>query len=61
MQFLAILALAFAASVSACKDDNIFCAPGMHARSVDTTANGGFSNAARAVAVQKVDAEIVAE
>lgn len=30
MKFFAIIAIAFAASVTACKDDNIFCAPGMH-------------------------------
>ncbi|KAL5373702.1 hypothetical protein DPSP01_012501 [Paraphaeosphaeria sporulosa] len=73
MQFLAILAIAFAATgVSACKDDNIFCAPGMGPcadpaancakRSVDTTF-GGFANVARTVnelnkpAEAKIDAE----
>ncbi|PVH93047.1 hypothetical protein DM02DRAFT_619545 [Periconia macrospinosa] len=57
MQFFSILAIAFAATgVSACKDDNIFCAPGMgHCldaknckRSADSTF-GGFSNIARTV------------
>ncbi|KAF9729415.1 hypothetical protein PMIN06_005869 [Paraphaeosphaeria minitans] len=73
MQFFTILAIAFtAAGVSACKDDNIFCAPGMGActdpaancakRSVDTTF-GGFANVARTVkdlnmpAESKIDAE----
>ncbi|KAF1979125.1 hypothetical protein BU23DRAFT_549167 [Bimuria novae-zelandiae CBS 107.79] len=73
MQFFAIIALAFAATgVTACSDNNIFCAPGMGAcqdpaancakRSVDTTF-GGFANVARSAlhlekpAEAKIDAE----
>lgn len=71
MQFFTVIALALAAvGASACKDDNIFCAPGMGAcldngcakRSVDTT-HGGFANVARQLthfnqaAEAKIDAE----
>ncbi|KAL5399836.1 hypothetical protein PMIN06_000214 [Paraphaeosphaeria minitans] len=31
MKFFAIIAIAFASVAVACKDDNIFCAPGMGA------------------------------
>ncbi|KAJ4287677.1 hypothetical protein N0V90_012380 [Kalmusia sp. IMI 367209] len=59
MKFFAVIAIAFAATATACKDDNIFCAPGMAPPGKRSL---GFTSLARAVvndkpAEVKVDTE----
>jgi hypothetical protein len=58
MQFLAIVALAFAAIATACKDKNIFCAPDMAPPSKRSI---GFTIMARAFVAESVPVAVVVD
>jgi hypothetical protein len=64
MKCFAILAIAFASVAVACKDDNIFCAPGMGA-CLDPAANCAKKRSpftfARAVLTNDAEAKIVTD